>query len=163
MNSSNKPPVVNDRQQAPWEQPPAEQRLTRTIAYPQVFRCARWRLALGIAGSLVLLAFISLPAVSDMFNQPAWLILMGALIATSIFALLQFRTRWTLYEDRLEHRNCLGVQRTVRRSDVVAFTSDFIGTRWILRDAHTTIAVDWGAERFSYLCELLRTWAPRPW
>jgi hypothetical protein len=160
MMDADKPPVLR-------EQPPI-QRDGPKPNYPEVFVNARWRLGIiGGVGALGIFAATAILSVPSSPGDKTGIVLFAVLASffsiLVIYALLHLRAKWVLHEDRLEYRSYLGIQKTIRRLDVLSFGPDWTGVRSVLRDARQAIPVGWEVARFSYLCDILRSWAPRGW
>jgi hypothetical protein len=160
MTDITPPPLPGEK--PPIQVMPSRVAPSRPVFYPQVFPAARWRLAVGIWGCVFLapIAFFLVKLGGFGGGYVVCYLFAAGLLYAMVYGLLETRVEWTLYEDRLEYRTPLGRMKTVRRSDVVSFKCDFTGGKWTLRDARTKILISWGAERWTDLRDILKTWAP---
>jgi hypothetical protein len=156
MMDENKPPVI-------VEEPPAAAAMPKP-AYPETFVNARWRLGIiggvGVVGILAATPILFAPTGGGSYVG-VFAVFAGLFSILIVYALLHLGSKWTLYEDRLEYRSFFGSRRAIRKLDALSFGPDWTGIRSVLRDAHSAIPVGWEINRCGYLCDILRTWAPR--
>lgn len=159
----DKPPVA--REPIAGVEPPIAGQARERQA-PIHFVNSRWRLAViggvGVLGILAAIPIMFAPTGGGS-NVGVFGVFAGFFSILVIYALLHLGSKWTLHEDRLEYRSFFGKKRTIRKLDVLSFGPDWTGVRSVLRDAYSKIPVGWEINRFGYLRDTLKNWAPRQW
>jgi hypothetical protein len=151
---------------------PAED-LTRAVVSvvengPTEFRNSR-KLCIGnsllfyVASAMMVVALVLLN--QGAFGKPVFLewatlstlAVLSAVIGTAY--LLMLRSRWLLFDDRLEFTNAFGKSTVIRKDDVVSFSRTSALQSYVLKDRNNSIYAGRPIEHWQPIHDVLNDWA----